>query len=330
VTRSRSLAFLLIVATLGVAGWFYHAYAQRHPSTSDAYVGMHIVRIAAQVSGPVATVAVHSHEPVKQGQLLLTIDPAPFELALQKAQARLQQAEDALAAGDAQVSAAQAKVHAADATLQEVRSHSARILDLVSKGTASKDEGDSAQRALKDARDSLAAAKAELAVALAQRGGNGDANAAVKSAQASVAQARLDLQHTRIVAPADGVLSTLDLRPGGYIAEGQGLFALVETGEVWVDANFKETDLPRIKPGQPAEVTVDLQPGKTFKGRVESLSPASGTAFSLLPPENATGNWVKVTQRFPVRVRILDPQPGLRVGGSSEVTVDTTRNDNGN
>jgi membrane fusion protein (multidrug efflux system) len=97
----------------------------------------------------------------------------------------------------------------------------------------------------------------------------------------------------------------------------------VETGEVWVDANFKETDLPRIRPGQSARVTVDLLPGRTFKGEVQSLSPASGSAFSLLPPENATGNWVKVTQRFAVRVRVLDPSPDLRVGASAEVTLDT-------
>jgi membrane fusion protein (multidrug efflux system) len=162
-----------------------------------------------------------------------------------------------------------------------------------------------------------------LQAAQAERGAAGDANAPIKAAEAALAQARLDLQHTRVEAPADGVVGELSLRPGGFVNIGTPLFALVETAEVWVDANFKETDLPRIRPGQAAEVRIDLLPGRTFRGRVESLSPASGTAFALLPPENATGNWVKVTQRFPVRVRIMNPIPGLRVGASSEVTIDT-------
>jgi membrane fusion protein (multidrug efflux system) len=315
----------LILAIAGAAGGYYYVYTQRHPSTSDSYVGMHVAQIAAQVSGPVKSVDVRSHQAVAKGALLFNIDPAPFELAVQQAEAHLEQAREKLAAADAQVAAAQGKVEAAQATLDEVQRHSARIHELVAAGTASKDEGDVAERALNVARDTLATAKADLAAVIASRGLRGETNAAVKAAEAALSQARLDLRHTRIVAPADGVVGEVDLRPGSYVRAGRPLFALVETGEVWVDANFKETDLMRIRPGQAARVTVDLQPGKTFKGKVVSLSPASGTAFSLLPPENATGNWVKVTQRFPVRIRILDTVADLRVGASSEVTVDTTR-----
>jgi len=160
--------------------------------------------------------------------------------------------------------------------------------------------------------------------AKAARGALGTDNAAVKSAQSALEEARLDLQHTRITAPADGIVGDFDLRPGSYVGAGTALFALVESRDVWVDANFKETDLPRIRAGQPAAIWVDLLPGKEFKGEVEGLSPASGAAFSLLPAENATGNWVKVTQRFAVRIRVLDPVPELRVGASAEVRVDTT------
>lgn len=319
----RLLIILVIVAIGGAAAWYYYRYDQAHPSTADAYLSMHVARMAAQVSGPVATVPVHSHQPVSEGDLLFSIDPAAFELAVQQANARLQQARDAVSAANAQVAAAKAQVDAANATLQEVRHHSARVRELVAKGTASKDEGDAAERAFKDARDNLAAARAGLAAAEARRGTVGDDNASVKAAEAALGQAKLDLQHTRIVAPTDGVVGEVDLRPGSFVSAGSPVFALVETGEVWVDANFKETDLVHIRPGQAAKVTVDLLPGKTFEGRVESLSPASGTAFSLLPPENATGNWVKVTQRFPVRVRLLNPVSGLRVGASSEVTIDT-------
>jgi membrane fusion protein (multidrug efflux system) len=322
--KARHAALALVLAgAAGAGAWRYYDYDVRHPSTADAYVGMHLVYMAAQVSGPVLELPVRSNQAVKAGQLLLAIDPAPFELAVHQAEARLQEARDALAAADATVAAARARVAAAQATWREADRHAVRIRDLVAKGSASKDAGDAAEQARLDARDNLAAAKAELAVAEAQRGAAGDANAAVKAAEAALGRARLDLRHTRIVAPADGILGELHLRPGSFVTAGRELFALVETGEVWVDANFKETDLPRIRAGDPARVTVDLLPGRTFEGEVESLSPASGVAFSLLPPENATGNWVKVTQRFPVRVRVLDPVPGLRVGASAEVSVDT-------
>jgi membrane fusion protein (multidrug efflux system) len=139
-----------------------------------------------------------------------------------------------------------------------------------------------------------------------------------------VAQARLNLSWTQVRAPVAGILSGLELRPGSTVASGQPLFALVDTSTWWINANFKETDLRHIEPGRPADITVDMYPGKHFHGVVDSISPASGSAFSLLPPENATGNWVKVTQRIPVRVRVLDPDPAhpLRIGASSSVTVD--------
>ena len=314
---------LLLLAGAALGAWRYYIYAARYPSTADAYVGMHLVHIAAQVDGPIKRVLVRNNQAVKAGQTLLVIDPAPFELAVAQAEARLQQAKDSLAAADAQVDAASARVQAAEATWREADRHAGRIHDLVARGLSSKDEGDTAEQARLDAADGLAAARAELTAARSQRGAAGDDNAAVKAAAATLAQARLDLADTRITAPADGIIGAMDLRPGSYVSAGRDLFALVETGEVWVDANYKETDLARIRPGQPAEVTVDLVPGRTFNGEVQGLGPASGSAFSLLPPENATGNWVKVTQRFPVRVRILDPVPALRVGASAEVTVDT-------
>jgi membrane fusion protein, multidrug efflux system len=320
--RSLTTAALLVIAAIG--GRYYYVYAQAHPATNDAYLDMNVTHIAAQISGPVQTLAVRSHQKVHGGDLLFSIDPAPFRLAVDEAQARLQQAKDALNAADAKVTAAQAQVDAAQATLNETRRHAARVRDLVKKGTVSQDDGDATERALKDAGDSLAAAKAAYVAAVASRGAPGDLNAAVKAAQALLGQAQLDLQHTRVLAPADGILGSVDIRPGGYVDAGKPLFALVETGEVWVDANFKESDLVHIRPGQSAQISVDLEPGRAFRGRVESLSPASGTAFSLLPPENATGNWVKVTQRFPVRIRVLNPAAGLRLGASSEVTVDTT------
>ncbi|MFD2112683.1 HlyD family secretion protein [Thiorhodococcus fuscus] len=313
-----------VIAALGGGVWWYNSYSSAHPSTSDAYLGRHLVNIAAQVSGPIQSVLVHNNQAVKRGDLLLTIDPEPFRLAVRKAEAQLQQAKESLEAANARVDAAQAQLASAQANADQAERHAKRIADLVAKGSASKDVGDSAEQSRLDAQGALTSARAELSAAKAARGALGDDNAAVRSAQAALDQARLDLQHTRIAAPADGIVGDFDLRPGSYVDSGSALFALVESHDVWVDANFKETDLPRIRPGQPATVSVDLLPGKDFKGEVEGLSPASGASFSLLPAENATGNWVKVTQRFAVRVRILDPVPALRVGASAEVRVDTT------
>lgn len=321
----RAVAITALGVAVAVGGWFYYRYEQAHPSTSDAYVQMHVVRIVAQVSGPVQDLQVRSHQRVKAGELLFTIDPAPFQLAVTQAQAQLQLAQNQLQAADAKVSAAQAQIAAAQANLDEAKKHAERIRALRKQGTVPQDQADAAERALRDSQAALKAAKAEYAAALASRGDEGQLNAAVQAARARLGLAQLDLEHTRVSAPADGVLGEVDLRPGDYVVAGQALFPLVETGHVWVQANFKETDLPRIRPGQPASISVDMVPGRSFRGRVESISPASGTAFSLLPPENATGNWVKVTQRFPVRVQVLDPEPALRIGASVEVTIDTSQ-----
>ncbi|MBK1649934.1 HlyD family secretion protein [Rhabdochromatium marinum] len=322
--RRQLLIGIPVVAVLAGGGWWYQGYSSAHPSTSDAYLGRHVVRIAAQVSGPIRSVLVHNNQQVKAGDLLLTIDPEPFALAVGKAEAQLQQTKDSLAEAEARVGAAKAQLSSAKANAEEAERHAKRIADLVAKGSASADMGDSAEQVKLDAEGALDRAKAELVAAQAARGALGAENAAVKAAQVALEQARLNLKHTRISAPADGVVGDFDLRPGGYISAGGDLFALVESRDVWVDANFKETDLPRIRPGQPASISVDLLPGREFKGEVEGLSPASGSAFSLLPAENATGNWVKVTQRFAVRIRVLNPVPALRVGASAEVRVDTT------
>ncbi|MCB1875503.1 MAG: HlyD family secretion protein [Chromatiales bacterium] len=323
----RAAKLLLLLSVLGLialGGWRYYDYARIHPNTADAYLGMHVVRVAAQVSGTLAKVNVRNHEAVKAGQVLFEIDPATFELAVRKAQATLDQARNTQQANEAKVSAAEARVRAAEATFEEADRHARRLKSLEGKGSVSKDRLDGAEQARLDAHDSLQASKAELSAARAVLGEAGEANAAIQAAKANLDQARLDLSHTQVSAPADGVVAEMDLRPGGYISAGREMFALVEIGQVWVDANFKETDLPRIRPGQPAEIQIDSLPGKRFQGSVESLSPASGTAFSLLPPENATGNWVKVSQRFPVRIALQDPLPQMRVGASSEVSIDTS------
>jgi membrane fusion protein, multidrug efflux system len=318
---------LLLLATLLVVlvtGWYLW---QRtfYPATDDAYLNANVIRIAAQVGGPISRVAVSDQQAVQAGDLLFEIDPAPFDIAVQQAEAQLAQTGSDISAATSAVQSAREQVTQAQAEYDEAVKNAHRVLSLAEKGAVSKADSDHATAQRDSTSAALKAAKSALQEAIDRRGKIGAGNAQTRIAQAHVAQARLNLSYTQVRAPVAGIVSDFDLRTGSTVAAGQTLFALVDTQEWWIDANFKETDLHRIHPGQPARITLDMYPDITFHGEVVSLSPASGAAFSLLPPENATGNWVKVTQRFPVRVRLLDPDPALslRIGASSSVTIDT-------
>jgi membrane fusion protein (multidrug efflux system) len=327
--KRRWLRRFVVLAVLLAAAWggfeYWH-YRSLHPQTSDAYLNAHVVRIAPQIAGQVLRVLVSDQQHVGKGQLLLEIDPAPFEIAVEQAEAQLNLAKQDVAAAEAAVEAAHAEVTRQEVTLKNVTKNTTRTLALVTKGTLPKARGDDARAALKEAQAALTASKADLQRALSERGTEGQQNARVRAAAAAVAKARLNLSYTKVSAPAAGIVGEIGIRPGASVDTRQALFPLVEDNSFWVDANYKETDLERIKPGETATISVDTYSDKTFRGTVLSVSPASGAAFSLLPPENATGNWVKVTQRFPVRVSILDADPShpLRKGASCAVTIDTT------
>jgi len=322
----RRLLFLAVLLAIAGGGYHYWHYRTLHPQTDDAYVNASVVRIAPQVTGQVLRVPVQSHQHVDKGQLLLELDPQPFEIAVSRAQAELDLAKQDAAAADATVEAARAAVAHQEAALTNTAAEAKRSLTLVKHGTLPAARGEDAETALKEAQSALAASRADLHRAEEQRGASDARNATIRAAAANLAKAQLDLSHTKIYAPTAGVLGEIGIRPGSMAGPDEAVFPLVEDGNYWIDANFKETDLDRIVPGQPAAISIDSYPDRTFQGRVWSVSPASGTAFSLLPPENATGNWVKVTQRFTVRLRITDSDTDhpLRIGASCAVTIDTT------
>jgi membrane fusion protein, multidrug efflux system len=252
-------------------------------------------------------------------------------VALNKAAAALVLARQQVEGSSSGISAAMALVAERQASLAAASKNAGRILTLVSRHQLSEAEGDTVRTNLKVAKASLDAAEQQLKEAEQNLGQRGEHNPQVLSAKAAYDAASLDLKHTQIVAPADGYIADFNLRPGTMIARGQDLFALIEQNEWWLDANFKETDLKRIRGGQPATFELDMYPDHTFHGTVDSISRGSGATFSLLPPENATGNWVKVTQRFTARVRVKNSPPeyplrvgALRVGASASVTIDTT------
>lgn len=313
------------VVLLAGGGYWYYEHSLRYPSTDDAYIQANVVHIAAEISGRAIKVPVRDQAVVKKGDLLLRIDPRPFQVKVSSAKAQLALARLQVGADEAAVAASEAQVDKANAALNNAKLRYQRLRSLRAHKSVSQAEVDDANAALKGAHAALALARARLSEARMKLGAAGGENATIRQAQADLRMARLNLGYTTITAPCNGRISRLSLNPGDVVEQGRSLFALVCTDEYWVYANYKETDLGRIRPGQKATIDVDMYPDHPFHGVVESIAAASGAAFSLLPPENATGNWVKVTQRVPVRVRITDLSADhpLRVQTSTTVTIDT-------
>ncbi|PIZ04002.1 MAG: HlyD family secretion protein [Gammaproteobacteria bacterium CG_4_10_14_0_8_um_filter_38_16] len=317
---------IIITAALIIGGYFYWLHQKMHPSTDDAYIQAHVVNVAAQINGRVQKVWVRNQEPVKKNQLLFTINPKPFHIALEKAKADLQNTMQVIQAQQHAVSAANAVLIQREAQLTDTQKNYDRIITLVKKGFYAKSGGDNATRQLTVAKQAVIAAQNQLAEAKAKLGKTGDQNAQIQAASAAVAQAELNLHYTKIYAPQAGQLAQFTLQPGQTVTAYESLFSLVETHTWWAMANLKETDLERVRIGQSAIIAVDMYPSHPFIGVVKSISPSSGSSFSLLPSENASGNWVKVTQRFPVRIEIKQPDPKfpLRIGASCSVVINTT------
>lgn len=320
----KTLVFLSVLGALIVSGVGYVYYKTIHPSTDDAYLRASLINIAPQVSGPVINVAVSPHDAVEAGQLLFEIDPKPFEIAVMKAEAQLQLARQSVKSYTQALDSARSKVKQAEANYLEAQQSAQRILALVKTGQLSLAQGDDAQRKLDVAKAALAASKSSLEEAVQKLGTVDEANPEIQLAKAALEEAQLQLSYTKIYAPAPGTLVNFDLRVGAMLSAGRPLFALVEKDDWWIEANFKETDLKRIKPGQAVKIKFDMYPKKIFDGTVDAVSQGSGSAFALLPPENATGNWVKVVQRFEVRIKFKTlPDMPLRVGASMFVRVNT-------
>ncbi len=318
---------------LVIGGWLWLT-GGRYVSTDDAYVQQDRVAITAQVAGTIVEVDVGSNQPVKKGDLLFRIDPAPYQIAVEGATAALASAR--LQVDQLRSDYEQAKTEeksAADDVAFKQKTYD-RQQGLLAKGISSQASFDAAENDLHTAQQTLANAKQHTQAALAALGGNPDITTdmhpLVLAALAKRDQAALDLKNTSVFAPTDGVVTqTTSLQVGQYVTSPAAMptvvLGLVKTDDTWVDANFKETDLGNIKPGQKATISVDAFPGQSFQGEVASIGAGTGAEFALLPAQNATGNWVKVVQRVPVRVRFTSPiaDTPLRSGLTASVEVDT-------
>ncbi|MGB3243056.1 MAG: HlyD family secretion protein [Sulfitobacter sp.] len=320
------LAVAAVIAGGGLYWWYQHGLI--YPNTDDAYLQANVLTIAAQISGRVTDVPASENGYVQAGDLLFKLESASLEAAVLTAQANYDQAQQTAGSTDAGVTGARARLRGAEAGLAKAQVEFNRQKMLYDKGDVAKAALDQAQNALDQAAATAQEAEAALQASMNQAGGSGDENALVRAALGQLTQAEIALQYASVHAPANGWVANISVRPGQVVSAGQALFSLVEDNAWWVDGNFKETDLPRIRPGQSVKISVDMYPGTTLNGVVESIGAGSGAVFSLLPPENATGNWVKVTQRFPVRIALdaapRDPAIQLRVGASVTATVDTS------
>lgn len=325
--RPLMIAFPVVLAAVGAAEY---VAGQPYVSTDDAFVRAAKDSINARVSGQVVDIAVHDNQRVRKGQLLFRIDPEPYQIAVDQAEADLGNAH-------LQVEALKAKYRQQLAELQSAKDQAAfdeheyhRRKALVATGFTSKAVYERAETDLAVARQNIISIKQQIASTVVALGGDADIDVdrhpTVRAAEARLDRARLNLSYATVVAPDDGIVTRVDdLQVGDYVNPGAAEFSLLSTRKTWIEANFRETDLAHMRPGEAATISVDAYSGRVFKAHIVSMSPGTGSDFAVLPPENATGNWVKVVQRLPVRLKLdkAADERQLYSGISVTVRVDT-------
>ena len=312
-----------------IAGIFYFE-GGRFVSTDDAYIQAARVNISSNISGRIIKLFIKDNQQVHKGESLFQLDDREYKIALEDAKAKLADAKLHIKALQATYNQRKADVVSAEATLTYTTKEFQRQKQLFLNKIASQSQLDAAQHDLDKAEEQLKALKEEqnnTSSLLGQDlGKNIDSHPTVQQAYARVEQAQLNLSYTIVKAPMDGIVSKVDqLQVGSYINASAPLFSLMSNHDIWIEANFKETQLVHMHSKLKADITIDAYPDKIFHGEVESFSSGTGSSFSLLPPENATGNWVKVVQRLPIRIKIDKQDTNIRLhsGLSAIVEVDT-------
>ena len=326
-TRKKAGVILLVLLVAGaLLGFRFWVRSHTHVTTDNAFVDSHVYGISARVPGTISRVLVNDNQFVRKGDLLVELDRADYDVRERNAAASLAMARNETSGDYAKVEERKASAVNAGARLTQADLDLQRGRTLFTREVIPKEQLDRLETARKVAAAQLREAeegvrRAEAEVGLAGKGGR---DARVAQRQAQLKEAELNLSYTMLHAPADGYITRKAAEPGNTIQAGQSLMALVALDDAWVTANYKERQLTNVRTGQKVEFEVDAYPGKTFRGRVDSIMAGTGAAFSLLPPENATGNYVKVVQRIPVKIVLdkgSDPDHILRMGMSVEPTI---------
>jgi membrane fusion protein (multidrug efflux system) len=323
-----AMAVLLLAAVFPAIR--YYRYFNSHVSTDDAYVDGSIGLISSRITGTVVKVFVSDNWRVRAGDTLLELDPSDYQVQVNGAEAQLERAHQTVDQLYAQVEAARSGLKLAESQLHQARIDYNRAKQLKAQGVVSSEYYDQASTALRVALATQGLANHQLMQAEAALGTNGEDHShydrpVVQQADAALDAAKLNLSYTVIKAPFDGIVTRKSVHVGHRVEVGQPLMALVPIRGLYITANYKETQLTSVRVGQPTEIEADIYPGYIYKAHVDSISIGTGSAFALLPPENATGNWVKVVQRVPVKIVLDQPEPPdkpLRMGLSVEVTID--------
>lgn len=332
-SRKTVLRYVLLIlgpVVVAVAALYFYLHGGRYVSTDNAYVRADKITISSEVAGKVASIPVANDQQVEAGTVLYSLDDEPYRIALSSAQAQLGIVGNDIQALQATYREKLASIARAEADVAYYKRDLDRQKELAARQNASQAKLDEAQRNMSTAEQNITMMRSEAAATLASLDGDPGlpltSYSRYRQAQAQVDKAERDLRLTVVRAPRTGIVTNVDkLQKGMYLAVGQAAVSLVATDHIWIEANPKESDLGQVKPGQPASVTIDTYPGVTWQGTVESISPATGNEFAILPAQNSSGNWVKVVQRIPVRLRLdqLEGKPTLRAGMSAVIDIDT-------
>lgn len=330
-SRASRHRLIIILITLLIATWLglgYLRYSDQFISTQDAFIGGNQTQIGPEVSGLIQSTPWQNNSNVHQGDILFTLDPTPYRLEVEAAKAGLAAAEREQKTVEAAITTAQARLKQQEAAAQQAQEHLHRLRSIKDKQFVSAQALTDAESAVAVAKAAVEQARAQLAQAKINAGKPGAQNDRIKAAQSRLAQAEYNLGKTVVRAPMSGRLANYNIEPGQPVNANQTVCSIVANNHLWVDANIKETELGKIRVGQTAKIESDIYPGHIFKGHVLSIAAGSGNAFSLLPPQNATGNWVKVTQRVPVRIVFdqTDTKLHLPIGTSTTTTIELQKN----
>lgn len=327
----RPVLIGVVPAAVLLGVFLFWLWGGRYVATENAYVKADIAQVSAEVAGRVLDVHVRDHAEIDTGDLLITIDPEPFKVALAKADAELDATRGQVRTLIATWIEAKSELQEAESKVAYWDAQLARQKTLATRGIVASSKLEEVESNAIAAADRVGVMHKKVARVAAQLGGQPerpvDQHPLVREKQAERERAALDLSRTTIRAPLSGTTVNVRLQKGDQVKAATPLFALVANTRPWVEANFKETELTYVKEGQTASVVLDIYPNVTWQAEVQSISPATGAEFAILPPQNASGNWVKVVQRLPVRLRLV-PQPGeppLRAGMTASVRVDTKR-----
>lgn len=324
--RMRLALMLSVPLLIALVGGYLWLTSGRYVSTDNAYVQQDKVAVSAEVTGPILEVAVRENQRVKRGDLLFRIDPRPYRIALEQAEAQIAAARVSVGKLQAESAGTDADIQGASANVGFAQRVFDRQAELMRRGFTTRARYDEAMHGVQEAKERLANARAEAQIkqaALAE--GPAASQPAIAAAYAARDKALLDLKRTEVRSPIDGYVSQTErLQVGAAVVPGLPVVTVVRSADAWVEANYKETDLDKMAPGQPVEIRLDAYPNTRIRGHVASIGRGTGSEFSVLPAQNASGNWVKVTQRVPVRIAI-DDNPGrpMIAGLSAQVKVDT-------